>query len=113
MNKSNGDEIIAIKKFHGKNDEVTNNSASSATQKVTNKKKSSTQEKKVSNNSALSLATQKVTKNKSGKKSSIINVGDVGYTFRKQFADGWYTGKVVKIRPGAGEYEKFLHSVLM
>ena len=36
-------------------------------------------------------------------------MGDVGYTFRKEFRAGWYTGKVVKIRPGAGEYEMFLH----
>ena len=37
------------------------------------------------------------------KKSSGINVGDVGYTFRKQFEDGWYSGEVIKIRHGAGE----------
>ena len=28
-------------------------------------------------------------------------IGEVGYVFRKQFDDGWYNGKVVKIRPGA------------
>jgi hypothetical protein len=32
-----------------------------------------------------------------------INIGDVGYTFRKQFHAGWFTGQVVKIRPGAGK----------
>lgn len=33
-----------------------------------------------------------------------INVGDVGYTFRKMFSDGvWYRGTVIKIRPGASE----------
>mmetsp|Transcript_34119 Transcript_34119/g.55705 ORF Transcript_34119/g.55705 Transcript_34119/m.55705 type:complete len:403 (+) Transcript_34119:100-1308(+) len=32
--------------------------------------------------------------------SNNVNVGDVGYTFRKQFGDDWYTGKVVGIRPG-------------
>ena len=36
--------------------------------------------------------------------SSGINVGDVGYTFRKQFEDGWYSGEVIKIRHGAGEF---------
>eukprot|EP00584_Thalassiosira_punctigera_P006741 CAMPEP_0172541594 /NCGR_PEP_ID=MMETSP1067-20121228/12375_1 /TAXON_ID=265564 ORGANISM="Thalassiosira punctigera, Strain Tpunct2005C2" /NCGR_SAMPLE_ID=MMETSP1067 /ASSEMBLY_ACC=CAM_ASM_000444 /LENGTH=1391 /DNA_ID=CAMNT_0013327663 /DNA_START=90 /DNA_END=4262 /DNA_ORIENTATION=- len=39
----------------------------------------------------------------------VINVGDVGYTFRKQFFDGWYIGKVVKIRPGAGGYDRRCH----
>ena len=29
------------------------------------------------------------------------SIGDVGYTFRKLFDAGWYTGIVVKIRPGA------------
>lgn len=38
------------------------------------------------------------------KKSSGINVGDVGYTFRKQFEDGWYSGEVIKIRHGAGKF---------
>jgi hypothetical protein len=32
-----------------------------------------------------------------------LNIGDVGYTFRKKFDAGWFTGKVVEIRPGAGE----------
>mmetsp|Transcript_34118 Transcript_34118/g.55700 ORF Transcript_34118/g.55700 Transcript_34118/m.55700 type:complete len:440 (+) Transcript_34118:100-1419(+) len=32
--------------------------------------------------------------------SNNVNVGDVGYTFRKQFGDDWYTGKVVRIQPG-------------
>ena len=37
-------------------------------------------------------------KNKSGKRRSepVINVGDVGYTFWKEFKAGWYTGKVTK-----------------
>jgi hypothetical protein len=30
-------------------------------------------------------------------------IGDVGYTFRKRFDEGWFTGEVVKIRPGACE----------
>jgi hypothetical protein len=37
------------------------------------------------------------------KSSSRIKVGDVGYTFRKEFDAGWFRGVVVKIRPGAGE----------
>ena len=36
--------------------------------------------------------------------NAVINVGDVGYIFRKEFDDGWYIGKVVKIRSGASEY---------
>ena len=30
-------------------------------------------------------------------------IGDIGYEFRKQFHAGWFTGKVVEIRPGAGK----------
>jgi hypothetical protein len=32
---------------------------------------------------------------------SNINVGDVGYRFRKEFDSGWFNGKVVKILPHA------------
>ena len=34
----------------------------------------------------------------------IIAIGDIGYEFRKKFNVGWFTGRVVKIRPGAGEF---------
>jgi hypothetical protein len=34
-----------------------------------------------------------------------VNIGDVGYEFRKRFDAGWFTGKVTKIRPGA-QYDK-------
>lgn len=38
-------------------------------------------------------------------------IGDVGYTFEKRFNTGWFTGKVVEIRPGAGEaHESILRS---
>ena len=30
-------------------------------------------------------------------------IGDVGYTFRKKFDEGWFEGTVAKIRKGAGE----------
>jgi hypothetical protein len=33
-----------------------------------------------------------------------LQIGDVGYTFRKEIDDAWYTGKVIEIRRGAGEY---------
>lgn len=42
-------------------------------------------------------------KKHNGAHCTVVSVGDVGYTFRKEFDDGWYTGKVVKIRSGAGE----------
>ncbi len=32
-----------------------------------------------------------------------IELGDVGYEFRKKFDSGWYTGKVIEIKPLAGE----------
>jgi hypothetical protein len=30
-----------------------------------------------------------------------INIGDVGYQYRKEFDSGWFNGKVVEIRPNA------------
>eukprot|EP00985_Skeletonema_marinoi_P012219 scaffold5861_cov127-Skeletonema_marinoi.AAC.1 len=36
-----------------------------------------------------------------GRPKKEVSLGDVGYTFRKKFNEGWFTGKVVKIRPGA------------
>jgi len=35
------------------------------------------------------------------KNQEVHNIGDVGYTFRKKFHAGWFTGIVTKIRPGA------------
>lgn len=32
-----------------------------------------------------------------------VQIGEVGYTFQKYFEQGWFTGTVVEIRPGAGE----------
>ena len=46
------------------------------------------------------ILTPKMTKKK---KYTSKNIGEVGYTFRKQFEDGWYWGEVIKIRPGAGK----------
>jgi hypothetical protein len=37
------------------------------------------------------------------KPRSVVNVGDVGYKFRKEFHTGWYNGTVVEIRPHAGK----------
>lgn len=42
-----------------------------------------------------------VNEEQDSKKSQI---GEVGYEFRKEFDSGWYTGKVVEIRPLAGMY---------
>jgi hypothetical protein len=33
-----------------------------------------------------------------------LQIGYVGYTFQKQFNQGWFTGKVIEIRHGAGQY---------
>ena len=38
-----------------------------------------------------------------------VGVGNVGYTFRKEFNDGWFHGVVVEIRPGAGESSRIIH----
>ena len=40
-------------------------------------------------------------KKEEGSSKKEVPIGSVGYTFRKQFDAGWFTGKVVKIRPGA------------
>ena len=37
------------------------------------------------------------------KGSSEVQMGDVGYKFRKLFDAGWFEGKVIEIRPLAGE----------
>ena len=44
-------------------------------------------------------------------KTMSAKIGDVGYTFRKQFNEGWFVGRVVKIRLGAGELRNFLVSL--
>ena len=38
-------------------------------------------------------------------------LGEVGYEFRKKFDSGWYTGKVVEIRPLAGKNLSLLHYI--
>lgn len=35
--------------------------------------------------------------------NTVKKLGEVGYEFRKEFDSGWYTGKVVEIRPLAGK----------
>lgn len=40
-------------------------------------------------------------KRKRGRSRKQVSIGDVGYTFRKRFHEGWFTGKVVRIRLGA------------
>ncbi|KAL7546343.1 hypothetical protein ACHAWF_009680 [Thalassiosira exigua] len=74
LEKADGDEIVAINMYSVKGSGNPNSYSSSFT------------------NSTL------VPKQKS---SPAINVGDVGYSFRKRFDNGWFDGKVVKIRPGA------------
>jgi hypothetical protein len=39
--------------------------------------------------------------------AAAASIGEVGYTFRKKFDAGWYTGRVVEIRPGAGELHQY------
>lgn len=42
-----------------------------------------------------------------------MQIGEVGYEFRKLFNQGWFQGKVVKIRPGAagGRDRRVVYSV--
>ena len=37
-----------------------------------------------------------------GASSGHVEIGSVGYKFRKEFDDGWYEGEVMEIRHGAG-----------
>ena len=56
-------------------------------------------------------------KRRDGSASSAMNdapqIGEVGYEFRKLFNEGWFQGKVVKIRPGAagGRDRRVVYSV--
>ena len=53
----------------------------------------------------LSLDVPSKKKKKQEEKSPpVVRVGDIGYKFRKQFDDGWYSGEVIEIRPGAGKW---------
>ncbi len=45
--------------------------------------------------------------------SAKIELGDVGYVFRKRFDSGWFTGEVVEILPSAGELLPFFHSLFL
>ncbi len=40
---------------------------------------------------------------KQGQTNNKVSLGEVGYEFRKEFDSGWYTGRVVEIRPLAGK----------
>jgi len=79
LEKSNGDERMAINMFHGRSTANGEDSKSASSTQMNSNKTSS----------------------KARESNAFVTVGDVGYSFRKQFEDGWYTGKVVKIRPGA------------
>jgi hypothetical protein len=52
-----------------------------------------------------SKPTQEEVKNsdKSESESAEVEIGNVGYKFRKLFDAGWFEGKVIEIRPLAGE----------
>ena len=52
---------------------------------------------------------KKKNKKEEQKKSPpVVHVGDIGYKFRKLFVDGWYSGEVIEIRPGAGKWGLYL-----
>ena len=45
---------------------------------------------------------------------SNIRIGEVGYTFRKEFDAGWFTGTVREIRKGAGEFgAMFIYTLIV
>ncbi|KAL7535599.1 hypothetical protein ACHAXR_006598 [Thalassiosira sp. AJA248-18] len=52
-------------------------------------------------NNRESEKEEKIKRDIPDRRNAPVPIGEVGYTFRKQFDDGWYTGEVVKIRPGA------------
>jgi hypothetical protein len=47
--------------------------------------------------STSSKSNDAVTKNYNNEDSNNVEIGDVGYEFRKEFDSGWYTGKVTEI----------------
>ena len=51
----------------------------------------------------VNKATPKKRQEKRSTPSATIAVGDIGYKFRKKFDDGWYSGEVIEIRPGAAK----------
>jgi hypothetical protein len=82
LEKANGDERIAIDTFR-------KNSTNDVDRRPGGDQTGST------------VATKKSPEAK--KSSPVVNVGDVGYKFRKEFDSGWYNGTVVEVRPHAGK----------
>lgn len=62
------------------------------------KKRSKSKEKNISSSSLSNVNSG------SNHHDTVINLGNLGYTFRKEFDDGWFEGKVNEIRPGASKY---------
>lgn len=59
--------------------------------------------------SLTTKATESKDKERKGQSPAGVQLGDVGYEFRKKFNSGWYSGKVVEVRPMAGELFCFVH----
>ena len=67
------------------------------------KRKSSSMEGEGQKTLSLDVPSKKKKKQEE-KSPPVVRVGDIGYKFRKQFDDGWYSGEVIEIRPGAGKW---------
>ena len=92
LEKANGDEGIAIDAFR---ENSTNDVDRRAGLYQTCSTVAATES---------SEATRRAAPRGGGQKSSpVVNVGDVGYKFRKEFDSGWFSGTVVEIRPLAGK----------
>lgn len=92
LEKANGDEGIAIDSFR-------KNSTNDVDRRA-----GPYQARSTVDTTKSSEATRRAAPRGGGQKSSpVVNVGDVGYKFRKEFDSGWFSGTVVEIRPLAGK----------
>ena len=65
------------------------------------KTKKTTVTKKAATKKAAKTKKKAVTRKAAKAKKPAV--GDIGYKFRKQFDDGWYSGEVIELRPGAAK----------
>ena len=74
--------------------------------KVAPKRKAATKKKVAPKRKAATkkaAETKKKAVTRKAAKAKKPAVGDIGYKFRKKFDDGWYSGEVTELRPGAAK----------
>ncbi len=102
LKEKKGDDNVAKRKGEDVKMEVdVNNSEQSASPDEKDDKKGESTPP-TAQSTAASEDAKEADKDQSPEKMK-IELGDVGYEFRKKFDSGWYTGKVIEIKPLAGE----------